>query len=230
MRLFLVSIAFFSLVQTTQAAAQNNTVVVELFTSQGCASCPPADEILHELAQRDDVIALALHVDYWDYIGWVDVFGRPENTARQQAYARAAKAKMVYTPQMVVGGVDMMIGSRPMRVMDAIQAHNSQPNLFDVHLTRSGDTLRIMAPAGEPGEYDVQLVRYVALQTVAIGRGENAGRELDYANVVTAWDDLGQWDGTSPLMVSATTTGPEPAVVIIQTSGHGPIVGAAQLR
>ena len=230
MRLFFVAITFFSFLQSAQVAAQNNAVVVELFTSQGCSACPPADEILRELAQRDDVIALALHVDYWDYIGWVDVFGRPEHTERQQAYARVAKATMVYTPQMVVGGIDLMIGSRPMQVMDAIQSHARRDNLFDLRLTRAGDMVMIAANPGLPGEYDVQLVRYLPLQSVDIRRGENAGQKLDYANVVTSWDVLDQWNGTTPLDLHAQAAGPEPVVVILQRTGNGPIVGAARLR
>jgi hypothetical protein len=232
MRLIFTAVLFLGLWQGPLRAQDegNGPVVVELFTSQGCSSCPPADAILHELAQRDDIIALALHVDYWDYIGWVDIFGRPENTARQQAYARAAEATMIYTPQMVIGGVDMMIGSRPMRVMEAIADHSRRAMLFDVKLSRNGDTLRIFASEGVPGSYDVQLVRYKPHQTVAIRRGENAGQELDYANIVTAWDVLGQWDGAAPLAISADVQGPEPVVVIIQAAGHGAIAGAARLR
>ena len=230
MRNFILAMTFLAFWQPTPAAAQDNTVVVELFTSQGCSACPPADEILRNLATRDNVIALALHVDYWDYIGWVDSFGRPEHTARQQAYARVAKAPTVYTPQMVIGGVDHLVGSRSMQVMDTLQAHARQQNSFDVRLVRSDDVVTISANPGLPGNYDVQLVRYVPLQSVDIGRGENAGRMFDYANVVTSWDVVGQWSGITPLDLRAHARGPQPVVVIIQKSGHGAIVGAAQLR
>ena len=94
----------------TPAVAES--VVVELFTSQGCSSCPPADEIFGELAQDDRVIALAYHVDYWDYLGWEDAFASPEHTARQRAYAHAKGERTIYTPQIVVGGVDHAVGSR----------------------------------------------------------------------------------------------------------------------
>ena len=99
-------------------AAQDSPVVVELFTSQGCAACPPADALLGELARHEDVIALALHVDYWDYIGWEDVFARPEFTQRQHAYGHAAGSTVVYTPQMIVGGQERVVGVRPMAVAD----------------------------------------------------------------------------------------------------------------
>ncbi|MBQ2263525.1 MAG: DUF1223 domain-containing protein [Loktanella sp.] len=230
MRLIFAAISIFSFLQTPQVMAQNNPVVVELFTSQGCSACPPADEILRNLATRDNVIALALHVDYWDYIGWVDVFGRPENTARQQAYARATEARTIYTPQMVVGGVDQLVGSRPMQVMDTLQAHARLQSGFDVQLTRTGDIVTITANPGVPGTYDVQLVRYVPLQTVNIRHGENAGNVMEYANVVTSWEVLRQWDGTTPLELRARVEGADPVVVILQKTGPGAIVGAARLR
>ena len=230
MRAFLAILSFVSLLNVAQAVAENGPVVVELYTSQGCSSCPPADAMLHDLAKRDDVIALALHVDYWDYIGWKDVFGRPENTARQHAYARAANATTVYTPQMVIGGVDHVIGSRPMQVMDAVQAQSRRGYLFDVTLTRQGNYVRIIAPAGARGDYAVQLVRYTPQATVAISRGENAGRDLSYANIVTAWDVIGRWNGQSALALDVEASGDSPVVVIVQQSTDGPIVGAAQLR
>ena len=230
MRSLLAILSFFGLFNVSQAVAQNGPVVIELYTSQGCSSCPPADAMLHELAKRDDVIALALHVDYWDYIGWKDVFGRPENTARQHAYARAANAATVYTPQMVIGGVDHVIGSRPMQVMDVVQAHSRQGNPFDVDLTRRGNNVIINAAPGARGDYVVQLVRYTPEATVAISRGENAGRSLNYTNIVTSWDVIGRWDGRSALALEASAAGDSPVVVILQQRTNGPIVGAAQLR
>lgn len=230
MRYFFAVLSFLGMFHTTQVMAQNGPVVVELYTSQGCSSCPPADAMLHDLAKRDGVIALALHVDYWDYIGWTDVFGRPENTARQHAYARAANATTVYTPQMVIGGVDHVIGSRPMQVMDAIQAHNRQSNPVDVSLTRSGNRVTITAHAQGRGDYVVQLVRYTPEETVSIRRGENGGRELSYANIVTSWDVISRWDGRSALAMEASVTGDSPVVVIVQQTSNGPILGAAELR
>jgi len=230
MRSLLAVLSFVSLLNASQAVAENGPVVIELYTSQGCSSCPPADAMLHDLAKRDDVIALALHVDYWDYIGWKDVFGRPENTARQHAYARAANATTVYTPQMVIGGVDHVIGSRPMQVMDALQAQSRRGSLFDVSLTRQGANVLVRATGGARGDYVVQLVRYTPEATVAISRGENAGRDLSYANIVTAWDVIGRWDGQSTLALDVEAPGDSPVVVIVQQSTNGPIVGAAQLR
>lgn len=212
------------------ATAQGGPVVVELFTSQGCSSCPPADAMLHDLDAMEGVIALGLHVDYWDYIGWKDSFGRPENTARQHAYARAAAAQTVYTPQMVINGQDHVIGSRPMQVMAAIQEHAGRANPVRVTLTRKGAALLIVAEAVQAGDYTVQMVRYMPLQTVEITRGENAGRTQRYANVVTGWDVLTRWNGRRQLALEAPLSGDQPVVVIVQQANAGPIAGAAILR
>ncbi|WP_342075353.1 DUF1223 domain-containing protein [Yoonia sp. SS1-5] len=229
MRPLLTALALTGLLHTTQAAA-DSPVVVELYTSQGCSSCPPADAFLHELAKRDDVIALALHVDYWDYIGWKDVFASPQYTARQHGYAQAASATTVYTPQMVINGQDHVVGSRPRQVMSRVEAHQARVDPVDVSLSRSGSTLQIQAEASARGDYVVQLVRYSPQETVDIRRGENAGRQLSYANVVSSWDVIGQWDGASALDISATVSGNDPIVVIVQQARSGPIVGASELR
>ena len=212
------------------AVSADTPVVIELYTSQGCSSCPPADAFLHDLAKRDDVIALALHVDYWDYIGWKDSFANPAYSARQHAYAAAADAATVYTPQMVIDGQTHVVGSRTMEVMDAVQAHREQKNAVTVELAKQSDAVDIVASPSEAGDYLVQLVRYVPQQTVDIGRGENAGRVLSYANVVTSWEAIGRWDGQAPLTLRAAAPGDESIVVIIQRGGNGAIVGAAQLR
>ncbi len=211
-------------------AAQADPVVIELYTSQGCSSCPPADALLHDLSKRDDVIALALHVDYWDYIGWADSFANPEYTARQHAYARAAHAATVYTPQMIVGGVDHVIGSRPMQVMDLIQAHSQQEYPVSVTLTRSGDYIEISATASQSGDYVFEIARYTPQASVDIRRGENAGRQLTYSNIVTDLDQVAEWDGAGVMTIRAAAPGDDPVAVLVQQAGHGPIVGAAQLR
>mgnify|MGYP001791250555 FL=1 len=230
MRSLIALLSFVGLFNATQATAQDGPEVIELYTSQGCSSCPPADAMLHDLAKRDDVIALALHVDYWDYIGWKDSFASPQFTARQHSYANAANATTVYTTQMVIGGVDHVIGSRPMQVMDTVQAHTRAGNPFDVNMIRRGDGVYITADAGEGGDYVVQLVRYTPQENVAIRRGENAGRNLSYANVVTSWDVIGRWDGRTALALEADAAGDSPIVVIVQKATNGPIVGAAELR
>ena len=207
-------------------------VVVELFTSQGCSSCPPADAVLAELAPREDVIALALHVDYWDYIGWADSFANPAFTKRQKAYARAAGSRTIYTPQMIVAGHDRLTGVKPMHLADLIRAHGAKPARVRLDLSRQGGTLEIIAEARPalPGPAVVQLVRYLPERQVEILRGENAGRRLTYANIVTSWTVLRDWDGQGVLKLSVPAPGEEPVVVIVQQSGPGAILAAARLR
>ena len=213
-------------------AAEERKVVIELYTSQGCSSCPPADELLHRLAQRDDVIALSLHVDYWDYIGWKDIFGRPENTKRQKAYARVSGSRTIYTPQMVIGGVDHVVGAKPMDVADLLEKHKSVPVLVRLSANASDGEAVITAP--EPGKdignTVIQLVRYRPEATVAIDRGENAGSTLTYTNIVTAWDVIGKWSGDGPLKVKAKLSGDDNAVAILQKEGHKAILAAVELR
>lgn len=206
-------------------------VVVELFTSQGCSTCPPADKMLHRLAERDDVIALALHVDYWDYIGWTDIFAQPQFTKRQKHYAHAAGSRVVYTPQMIIGGETHVIGNRPMEVMDAIGAHAARPYPVHLALRAEGGRLLVSAPVPETplGEMVVQIVRYRPLETVEITRGENAGHTYDYANIVTALEVVGRWTGETPLALDLGRGADEPTVAIVQMAGFGPIVGAATL-
>lgn len=210
--------------------AQDSPVVVELFTSQGCSSCPPADEILTDIAGMEGVIALALHVDYWDYIGWKDVFAQPAFTERQQAYAIAAGERAVYTPQMMVGGLDPVVGADAMQVMSLIRAHAALPRDVDLRVERQGERLVIEASTSTARAMIVQLVRYKDEQVVAIDRGENAGRTLRYVNIVTSWDRLGDWTGDAPFVAEVDVVGPAAIVVIVQEQGPGRIVAATALR
>jgi hypothetical protein len=206
-------------------------VVVELYTSQGCSSCPPADEFMAELAQADGVIALSLHVDYWDYIGWEDSFAQSRFTDRQKAYARASGSRMIYTPQMIVGGTDRVEGHTPETVVRKIGKHMNRISPVRLSITRDGDTVVIRAEANPPLDYGtrVQLVRYLPSATVTIERGENAGRTVVYSNVVTSWEVVGEWPGQSPLELLADAPGDDPVVVIVQRDGPSEILAAARL-
>ncbi|SHI90125.1 DUF1223 domain-containing protein [Wenxinia saemankumensis] len=210
-------------------AAQDDVVVVELYTSQGCASCPPADALLAELAERDDVLPLALHVDYWDYIGWRDSFGQALFTLRQQSYARAFHERMVYTPQIIVDGRVHTIGNRPMEVMDLIHAHGDRPAGAEIEMSRQGDRLTVKAEAHAPGPYVVQMVRYRPSERVDITAGENAGHSVTYRNIVTEWHVVEEWDGAAPLDLGLDLEGDDPVAILIQRPGPGEIVAAAAL-
>ena len=213
-------------------AHADGPVVVELYTSQGCSSCPPADDVLSTLAGRDDVVPLALHVDYWDYIGWADTFADPAYTMRQKAYARAAGSRSIYTPQMVVGGVDHIIGTHPRELAAAIRVHAGTDSPVTLTARRDGGTLHIAAEAeGALARATmVQLVRYRPSASVSIERGENAGRTIDYTNIVASWQPLAEWDGRAPLAIDAAVDGDLPAVVIVQEAGPGRILAAERVR
>jgi len=213
------------------AQAAERLVVVELFTSQGCSSCPPADAILGELATRSDVLPLALHVDYWDYIGWKDIFASPEFTERQRAYARTAGKRSIYTPQMVVGGADHVIGTKPMKLAQLIERHGEKADALAIDAHRRGNRFEISARtlAAQPGRYAVLLVRYLPSETVAIRRGENAGRSLTYHNIVAELEVIGRWNGRDDFEASAEASGPGRHAVLVQGEDHGPIVAAARL-
>lgn len=220
--------AFFAISAPSWA---DSPVVVELFTSQGCSSCPPADKMLHTLAERDDVIALALHVDYWDYIGWKDEFAQPKFTKRQRAYAIEGKRRSIYTPQMVVNGVTDVVGAKPIELSEAISKHAAQQSPLEIALKRDGNMIKVEGVAnGEKGPFVVQMVRYAPLSETRIMRGENAGRTLSYANVATDWEILGKWDGVAPLSMDADLDAGAPVVIIVQKDRFGPIMAAARLR
>lgn len=213
----------------TSLDAQQRPVVVELFTSQGCSSCPAADAYLQDLTKREDVIALALHVDYWDYIGWPDAFARPEWTERQRDYAKASGQKMIYTPQMVINGQNPVVGNRVKDVEALIERHGNVAVVVRLGAVRQGDIAKISArvEAENQGPFKVQLIRYLPHAEVDIARGENAGKRISYVNIVEALDVIGTWDGKEPLALEVPLAGDAPAVIVIQKQGHGPIVAAA---
>lgn len=213
------------------AQAGEQPVVVELFTSQGCSSCPTADEFLMELVARPDIIALSMHVDYWDYIGWKDTFAQPQFTLRQKSYAKAIGSRTIYTPQMIVNGLDRVEGNSPETVLTAINEQKGGTPSVDLQLDRQGDMLTIKANNLKrlEGPTRIELFRYMPKATVEIGRGENAGLEVTYVNIVTQWTPLGIWAGEGPVELVAPAEGDAPLVVIVQSEGPGEILAAAKL-
>jgi hypothetical protein len=219
------------------AASPAPKAVVELFTSQGCSSCPPADEFLVELARRSEVVALSLPVDYWDYLGWKDTLAQPAFTARQRAYASARNDKQVYTPQVIVNGVKPIIGSERAKIENLIAKslnNGALPVAVGVSETASAVTVEIGAsPGALAGE--VWLLPVAKAREVAIGRGENKGRTIIYANVVRGMVKLGEWSGRpARFEVPADSARPgdaEAYVVLVQAvdeSKPGAILGAAK--
>lgn len=214
------------------AIADDNLVVVELYTSQGCSSCPPADAILAELARQPDILPLALHVDYWDYIGWKDIYAQPDFTKRQKAYAHVAGLRSIYTPQMVVAGKDHIVGARERDLNEYVEAHKQNTASVEISVERNGNTLGIAANAAQALSKPafVQLVRFMPEETVNIRRGENAGRSITYVNIVTEWRRLGDWSGDTAYSFETEIEGDDPVAIIIQEEGPGSILAATVLR
>ena len=212
-------------------AQSQPVVVVELYTSQGCSSCPPADDFLSVLAMDPSIMPLALHVDYWDYIGWVDKFASPSFTERQKDYAHEAGSRSIYTPQMIVGGLDRVEGYKREETGELIRKHLAAAQDIGLTVDRTGNTVTIHANATAAlgGNTKVQLVSYLPSETVNIERGENAGRSITYYNIVKSWQTVADWSGKEPLDIEANVKGKEPLVVIVQQEGPSYIVAAARL-
>jgi hypothetical protein len=214
----------------------NPRAVVELFTSQGCSSCPKADAMFNELSRQSDVVALAWHVDYWDYIGWPDTFGAKANSDRQRAYAEGWGSGRIYTPQVVVNGTTGLVGSRDKEVRGAV---SSAALALPVAVEISGDMVHVsIGPKADGAAAMVWLVTFKDHAEVVIERGENAGKTFDYRQIVTGTQMLGMWDpatGTElKLPLSALSqAGSNGAAIMVQseTDGFpGPILGAASIQ
>lgn len=217
------------------------TSVVELYTSQGCSTCPPADRLLGELAKDPDTIALTFPIDYWDYLGWKDSHARPEYTHRQRAYARARGDNAVFTPQLIINGRAAVIGSHEVEIQATrhrLEATGDQPTL-GIGLSIDGDRLVVRLPSAAPDgpdEATLWVASYLKPQAVSIGAGENRGETIVYHNVVDHWQVVTIWEGQPitvelPLaeIVHDATAG---LAVVLQDKRDGklgPILGAARL-
>ncbi|WP_167730607.1 DUF1223 domain-containing protein [Terasakiella sp. SH-1] len=188
MRIVLI---LFALLWSFHVQANSRVHVVELFTSQGCSSCPPADAFLGELALRPDVLALAYHVDYWDYIGWKDIYAKSEFSDRQRQYARQFELRYVYTPQMIVDGTYQDSGNRRRNIVRAIGQGNT-PGV-DVSLVVRDGSLHIKSNHNDHAE--VFYVRYLKETETKVRRGENRGKTLTDYHIVTDLVPIGKWSG-----------------------------------
>lgn len=222
------------------AVSRPVTAVIELFTSQGCSSCPPADTLLKDIAaSHKDVMALSLPVDIWDYIGWKDTLASPKNSERQRAYSRLLGSGPVYTPQVVINGVSQAIGSDAREIDAAME--KAKAAIGDKHVPvqlwphRNSVIIEMgAAPANtEVKESTIWLAVVQKSVDVQIARGENAGSALTYHNVVRELTPVGVWTGkaaTIQLLRSAFMRPDiEDIIVLIQEADYGPIIGAAWL-
>lgn len=213
----------------SSSAFADRLVVIELYTSQGCSSCPPADEILFDIhGTHDDVLALTFHVDYWDYLGWKDAFAKPEFTDRQAAYNENLNSRYrLVTPQMIFDGRAEVAGARTIKIFQALTAAQKGRDLAALSVTiADGKLLAEVSPIAGSEPADVYMVRYGVREDVKIERGENRGHTLSYLNTVSDWSTLGTWDGQSTTTFEAEMTGDDEAAIIIQVAGAGPVLAA----
>ena len=210
-------------------------VVVELFTSQGCEKCPPANKLLAELAKEKNILALSWHVDYWDYQGWKDTLADPEHTRRQENYNQALGKKGVYTPQIIINGRREVVGSYKLALYQTIQSAliaNELP--VTVRLEGGAENLQVRLGGSEDNSRAVVvLVWYDSLQKIKIGAGANAGKTITYANVVRKVKNLGEWQGqavTFPIdLRDPGRGGADCLAILVQDGETGRIIGATRI-
>src|ERR1700722_19337274 len=211
-----------------QSSSPRGPAVVELYTSQGCSSCPPADALLGELSQMPNVLALAFHVDYWDSIGWRDDFALPMASERQRRYVETLGLSSAFTPQVVVDGRSSFVGSDKPRILAAM----AEP-LITIPILIDGAPGGLIGPVPErpdQGRYDVNLIAYLPEAATNVGRGENSGRTLQEFNIVRQFRTLGVWNGQESVFRAAVNSFPADATrvaVLLQRNQQGPIVGSA---
>lgn len=219
-------------------AADDRPTVVELYTSQGCGSCISADAYLQQLSKRDDVIALTFPVTYWDYLGWKDTLAKPEYDARQRAYAMAANSGDIYTPQIIIDGIHREVASQT-EVIDEVIAFQigARKASVAIDLWPGNKTIAVNVASGTlpvgTQSATILLIHYDARQSVTIDKGENAGKQLSYGNVVRTLTPIGVWQGeatglTLPIR-DFRRAGYSGIAVLLQVDDAGPILGAAKM-
>jgi hypothetical protein len=230
---FAAAISMLALLATPSRAADSK-VVVELFTSQGCSSCPAADKLLGEFAQNSKYLALSFPVDYWDYLGWRDTLAKPANSKRQRGYSERGSHE-VYTPQVVVNGVTQVVGSDRRAIENAaLKAENGKT--VPVTLVKNGSSIEVDVGTGDNAPATVWLLAVSQAKPVAIGRGENHGRTVTYHNVVRNCRKIADWNGSAvKRTVELKDIGSDDAdmvAVLVQPGSMenpGPVRGAASL-
>ncbi|MDI1346030.1 MAG: DUF1223 domain-containing protein [Pseudolabrys sp.] len=245
---YLAAFVCAAVVAAPAARAGEPRAVIELFTSQGCSSCPPADKLLGEFAHDPSLVTLSLPVDYWDYLGWKDTLALHGHSNRQRAYSLARGDRDVYTPQAVINGVVHVLGSDKAAIEKAIAQTRENPKTLALPVTMkiADGKVTVYVPAADVGQDSAQnnaevwLCPVTANAPVAIGRGENTGRTLTYSSVVRRWIKLGVWNGQaatfsiplSDIFDTGYTLGDIDRLAVIVQSGvaakPGLMLGAAQ--
>lgn len=217
------------------SAGATTPVLVELFTSQGCSSCPPADKLAGDLSTHPDLIMVSLNVDYWDYLGWRDTLAKPEYTQRQMDYAHTRGDNDVYTPQMIINGEAHAVGSNQAAVENAIAVARRKAENLALNLKATENELIVELPKGQSGsEATLWLMAIASSVSVKIDHGENTGKSITYHNVVRQLVPAGMWDGTATTLklprkgiMSADT---KSCIAILQQGKVGPVLALAQWR
>jgi hypothetical protein len=222
----IVPVLLVMMAPTAASAAESRPVVVELFTSQGCSSCPPADRLLGELAHRKDIVALGFHVTYWNGFSWRDPLSRALSTSRQTAYDQHLTNGQNYTPQMVIEGTQDVVGSDRAAVLAALDAAKPAV-LAPVVFGADRHSVAIGTGAGVPGT-KVLLARYLLSSTTHVGGGENASRTLTDVNAVEALTVLGGWEGNAASFAIEPPGAGEGVAVLVQAP-DGRMLGAAAI-
>jgi hypothetical protein len=219
------ALAFFAAmtVSASSPAFAGGKSVIELFTSQGCNSCPPADKLLGQLTKEPNLIPLTLAVDYWDYLGWKDTLALHDHTKRQQRYAKVRGDMNVYTPQAIVNGVKYAVGSDAQQINAALRNHPSNEPEIPLQVKRDGENISVDVGAGQ-GKATVWMLSVASRVEVKIAKGENKGATVAYFNVVRSWRNLGAYAGT-PIRTSVpvaelTKNGADAVVVFVQNGGE----------
>ena len=220
------------------ALAAEQSIVIELFTSQGCSSCPAADRVINELSHENKVIALSLPVDYWDYLGWRDTLAKPAHSRRQDGYKEAFGERSIYTPQAVINGTSQAVGSDRNAIESAAKmiVARTDKTAVPVSVTNNGSTLDVDVGSGTGAPATVWLLAVSKSTPVTIGRGENRGKTITYTNVVRSWKRIAEWTGAAlknSIPIADVNTDEIDAVVVLLQAGSiekpAPIRGAAFL-
>lgn len=225
---FLIAALTLAFASGTVMAAEKPLTVVELYTSQGCSSCPPADAYLAELANEKSLLPLSFHVDYWNYLGWEDPYSSAIYSKRQNDFARFFEARNVYTPQMVIQGVHQVVGSNRSEVNRAIKAARSLPQIDMTVVPGNGGATLSLPAATEPVDAKVFVVMYDDEHITAVKRGENRGKKIRNRNVVRDLQFVTSWKGdATQIAVPYGDSDAKKGAVLVQSATTGAILGAA---
>jgi len=229
---FLIGAMFFSILSLKPrgASAANGPIVVELFTSQGCSSCPPADQVINQFTENPNLITLSYHVTYWDHLNWKDTLGRKFADQRQRSYSNYKQSNRVYTPQMIINGDKEFVGSRKNEVKKNLEEAKALAQISISDLTPNAAKLSL--PAIENGDYYLWVAGVKTKHVEKIGRGENRNKTVTYSNIVLSLEHGARWDGHAKTINIALNETPEidHYVVFAQNKAYGEIIAAGKIN